>query len=121
MSLSRQYVTAATCMRFISKCLRPLLRRLFGETIMSVVYGIAIAEHDDPYVSLAEKATHIFGKITIPGQYPVESLPFLRHIPSWFPGAGFKRDALRWSEVVSAARNMPYDAAMDAFVCRLSV
>lgn len=88
---------------------------------MSVVYGITIAEHDDPYVSLAEKATDVFGKITIPGQYAVESMPFLKHIPSWFPGAGFKRDALRWSEVVLAARDTPYDAAMDAFVCHLSI
>ncbi|EIW55314.1 cytochrome P450 [Trametes versicolor FP-101664 SS1] len=114
-------VHSGQCRRFLHRLLTTpedfmsLSRQLFGETIMSVVYGIAIAEHNDPYVSLAEKATHVFGKITIPGQYPVESLPFLRHIPSWFPGAGFKRDALRWSEVVSAARNVPYDAAMDAF------
>lgn len=88
---------------------------------MAVVYGITITEHDDPYVSLAEEATNIFGKITIPGQYLVESIPLLRHVPSWLPGARFKRDALQWSEVVSASRDAPYDAAMDALVCRLSV
>ncbi|OJT02970.1 O-methylsterigmatocystin oxidoreductase [Trametes pubescens] len=109
------------CHRFLQRLLTTpddfmsLARQLFSETIMAVVYGITIAEHDDPYVSLAEKATNIFGKITMPGQYLVESMPFLRHIPSWFPGAGFKRDALQWSEVVVAARDAPYDAAMDAF------
>lgn len=93
---------------------------MFSATIMDVVYGITVTELDDPYVSLAQKATIIFSNIVVPGQYLVELLPFLKHVPSWFPGAGFKRQARQWSKTISAARNTAYDATLDAFVCRFS-
>ncbi|EIW55305.1 cytochrome P450 [Trametes versicolor FP-101664 SS1] len=84
-------------------------------TIMDVVYGITVTERDDPYVSLAQKATIIFSRIVVPGQYLVEVLPFLKHVPSQLPGAGFKRQAKQWSKTISAARNTAYDATLDAF------
>nr|BED43018.1 cytochrome P450 monooxygenase [Trametes versicolor] len=109
------------CRRFLQRLLAtpedfmPLARHVFSATIMDVVYGITVADHDDPYVSLALKAVDVFSSIVVPGQYLVESLPFLKHIPSWFPGAGFKRQAKRWSKVVRASRDAPYDVAVDAF------
>lgn len=32
------------------------------------------------------------------GAYLVDLLPFLRFIPTWFPGADFKRKAIAWAE-----------------------
>lgn len=118
LSLARQYVSASLP--------KPSLRAsepstsVFSATIMDVVYGITVTERDDPYVSLAQKATIIFSRIVVPGQYLVEVLPFLKHVPSWLPGAGFKRQAKQWSKTISAARNTAYDATLDAFVCRFS-
>nr|BED43019.1 cytochrome P450 monooxygenase [Trametes versicolor] len=109
------------CRRFLHRLLATpedflsLARHVFSATIMDVVYGITVTERDDPYVSLAQKATIIFSSIVVPGQYLVEVLPFLKHVPSWLPGAGFKRQAKQWSKTISAARNTAYDATLDAF------
>ena len=32
-------------------------------------------------------------RLGVPGAYLVETLPALRYLPSWFPGAGFQREA----------------------------
>ncbi|KAI0822975.1 O-methylsterigmatocystin oxidoreductase [Trametes gibbosa] len=110
------------CRRFLQRLLNTpedfiaLARHVFSATIMDVVYGIVVAEQNDPYVALAEKAAVIFSNMVIPGQYLVEVLPFLKHVPSWFPGAGFKRNAERWSEDIRAVRNAPYDASVNALM-----
>ncbi|KAI0631045.1 O-methylsterigmatocystin oxidoreductase [Trametes polyzona] len=96
-----------------------LARHVFSATIMDVVYGLKVSapehEHEeDPYVSLAERGTAIFSRVVVPGQYLVELVPALRHVPAWLPGAGFKRDAARWAHDVDRVRNGPYDASLDA-------
>ena len=83
---------------------------------MEVIYGITVTVEDDPYISLAETATQVFNEITVPGRFVVELLPFIRHLPSWFPGMGFKRAAAEWCESVQALRNAPFDAAINAMV-----
>ncbi|KAH9886458.1 O-methylsterigmatocystin oxidoreductase [Cubamyces lactineus] len=87
-------------------------RHMFGATSMEVVYGIAVTVEDDPYISLAENATKVFTEITVPGRFIVELLPFIRHLPSWLPGMGFKRVAANWCEDVRALRNVPFEAAV---------
>ncbi|KAI0658590.1 CyP450 monooxygenase [Cubamyces menziesii] len=84
----------------------------FGATIMGIVYGVEIADDDDKYLVIARKALDIFNDFMVPGRYLVESLHVLRHIPSWFPGAGFKRKAAAWRKDVLALRNVPFDAVM---------
>ncbi|KAI0791963.1 cytochrome P450 [Abortiporus biennis] len=37
-----------------------------------------------------------------PGAHFVEIFPWLAHVPSWFPGAGWKKNALDWHEKDSA-------------------
>ncbi|KAI0350830.1 cytochrome P450 [Trametes cingulata] len=87
----------------------PHIRHLFGATIMRIVYGIEVDDQNDRYVSVAEKGADIYIKITVPGRYLVETFPILRHLPSWFPGAGFKREAEAWKPDVLALRNAPFD------------
>ena len=41
-----------------------------------------IADLDDEYVLLAQKAVEGISVATVPGVYWVEHFPFLRHIPS---------------------------------------
>lgn len=33
----------------------------------------------------------------------------MKYVPSWFPGAGFKRDAALWKGKMEAFVNQPYD------------
>ena len=46
-----------------------------GQVIMGIAYGIDIAPHDDPYVSLAEKALQAVESASITG-WTFDMLPF---------------------------------------------
>lgn len=84
---------------------------------MDAVYGIVVAERDDPVLARAEKVTARFSNIVTPGKYLVEVLPSLRFLPSWLPGAQFKRNAEKWRPEIAAARDETFYISMDAIVC----
>jgi len=44
----------------------------------------------------------------VPGLYLVDMFPILKHLPWWFPGAGFKRQAAEWSKLPRALVEMPF-------------
>ncbi|KAF9223390.1 cytochrome P450 [Gyrodon lividus] len=63
--------------------------------IMSVVYGYETAPRDDPIINVVDRAVNLAVASIRPEVAAfLGFLPFLRHIPSWFPGASFKRTAL---------------------------
>ncbi|RDB17677.1 O-methylsterigmatocystin oxidoreductase [Hypsizygus marmoreus] len=71
------------------------IRRFSTAIIMRVAYGHQITSDDDPYIDITEHASHALGNVGAPGSTPVDYFPFLRYLPSWFPGtfyAGFARD-----------------------------
>ena len=41
----------------------------------------------------------------------------MKHIPSWFPGAQFKRDAEVWKAKMEAFVNEPFDFTKKEMVC----
>ncbi|KAJ7484805.1 cytochrome P450, partial [Mycena galericulata] len=84
------------------------LRRSAAETILSAMYGIDLQPSDDTYIALACEALESFSAAVVPGKYLVDSLPMLKHIPAWFPGAGFKRDAKEWRKLAAAMRDVPF-------------
>jgi hypothetical protein len=63
----------------------------------------------DPFVDLADKATEQFSLSTTPGAFLVDVIPLLKHVPAWFPGAGFQRTAQQWSNTLKEMVDMPYD------------
>jgi len=70
------------------------LRREAGAFILKVTYGYSILpEEIDPLVTLSESALDWFVYSTAPGKWLVDLLPFMRHIPEWLPGGGFKKTA----------------------------
>ncbi|KAI8969795.1 cytochrome P450 [Trametes punicea] len=85
------------------------IRHLFGATILRIVYGLEVADYNDKYIDIAEKGADVYINITVPGRYLVETFPFLRHLPAWFPGATFKRQAAEWEPAVLELRNAPFD------------
>lgn len=93
-----------------------VLGSVFSASIMDAVYGIVVAERDDPVLTRAEKIAATFSNIIVPGRYMVELLPSLSFLPSWLPGARFKRDAKRWRTQVIAARDETYDVFMESMV-----
>ncbi|OCH88068.1 cytochrome P450 [Obba rivulosa] len=53
-------------------------------------------------------------EVFIPGKYLIEFLPFLRHIPAWFPGAEFQRKAAKWKTQFTTMKDAPFNAARAA-------
>ncbi|KAK1227701.1 hypothetical protein PQX77_009289 [Marasmius sp. AFHP31] len=67
------------------------LRHHAAKIILSIAYGIEVLPENDPYVALAEEGVRILGTAQRPGAYLVESIPLLKYVPEWFPGAAWKR------------------------------
>ncbi|KAJ3503678.1 hypothetical protein NLJ89_g8325 [Agrocybe chaxingu] len=85
------------------------IRRTAGAIILRIAYGYDIEENHDPLVKLADEATEQFSLSTAPGGFLVNLVPPLRYLPSWFPGAGFKKTAKLWAETLNAMTNNPHD------------
>jgi len=80
-----------------------------GAIILKIAYGYTIEPHGiDPLVALAEKSFKEFGKAAVPGAWVVDMVQFLRYLPDWFPGAGFKRTARQWRATLTDLTERPY-------------
>ncbi|KAJ7229361.1 cytochrome P450, partial [Mycena rebaudengoi] len=87
------------------------LRHITGETILSVTYGIDVLPNNDPNIALAEEAMRTIRIGTSAGKFVVDAIPRLKHVPDWFPGAGFKIQAKEWSKLARASVNVPFAEA----------
>ncbi|KZT30484.1 cytochrome P450 [Neolentinus lepideus HHB14362 ss-1] len=84
------------------------VRRSAAAVVMMISYGHQIAQEGDMYVNLADDALHALGKAGIFGTYFVDYMPFLKHVPEWFPGASFKRQAKEWRKLTRAMVDVPF-------------
>ncbi|KAJ7200682.1 cytochrome P450 [Mycena haematopus] len=90
---------------------RDHLRLMPGEVMISAAYGIDSLPANDPYISLAEEATGAFSLAMVPGRFLVDSIPLLRYVPAWFPGARFKRIAREVRSLTQRLRDVPFAEA----------
>ncbi|KAE8140134.1 cytochrome P450 [Aspergillus pseudotamarii] len=80
-----------------------------GGVILKVAYGYTVEFHDhDPLVDLVSKTAFAFGRINQPTGYLVDSIPALKYLPSWFPGARFKKEAQEYRRGFDALANWPF-------------
>ncbi|EDR10167.1 uncharacterized protein LACBIDRAFT_248655 [Laccaria bicolor S238N-H82] len=84
------------------------IRHTFASSIMSVSYGLPVLEFDDPYIALAEETVRGAAEAGIPGTFLVDLLPVLKYVPSWFPGAGFKRKAAHYAAINAEVVDRPF-------------
>ncbi|KAI0683655.1 cytochrome P450 [Cerioporus squamosus] len=89
-------------------------RHLIGAMIIRVAYGLEVVGENDKYIKIAEDAMDCFNIVFQPGRYLVQTFPSLRHIPAWFPGAGFRREFAAWFPTVRKIHEVPWGAAMAA-------
>ncbi|KAK0235434.1 cytochrome P450 [Armillaria nabsnona] len=82
-------------------------RRNAGAIVLDVAYGWPVTSDDDYFVSLMEEAFSLHRQVARPGRWLVEEIPFLRFIPSWMPGAHFKRFALLVRDRMKAIEQAP--------------
>ena len=76
--------------------------------IMGIAYGIDIKESEDPYILVAEEAVALAAEAGVPGTYWVDFFPILKHIPSWFPHAGFKTKPARAKALALSMAEKPF-------------
>ena len=82
--------------------------RYTGSIILSVIYGYDVLSNDDSFVKLVESTEKAFTVGPLP-KWLVNGFPLLRHIPSWFPGAGFKRYAKAMRDKWHQVMNVPFN------------
>ena len=85
--------------------------------IMKVVYGISVESTDDLYVKIADEAMEGPVEGLVPGRFLVEFLPFLRHIPTWFPFATSQRLWAKWQASGERLKNTPFEETRAKMVC----
>jgi hypothetical protein len=83
---------------------------------MSISYGLTILESDDPYITIAEESLRGLTEAGVPGAFLVDLLPTLKHVPTWFPGAGFKRKAAHYAVVNDNLVDLPFKAVKKEMV-----
>lgn len=88
--------------------------------VLHITYGYKIKEEgNDPLVDLADKALSEFSIATTTGAFLVDLLPWLKHVPSWMPGAGFKRIAKEYNKTCDALGEVPLAWVKEQMVCLL--
>lgn len=76
---------------------------------MTISYGIKISGIDDPYIANIQEANHGLSIAATPGAFLVDLIPAMKHIPTWFPGAGFKSKAAYWAKVKQKVVELPFN------------
>ncbi|KAJ6525781.1 cytochrome P450, partial [Mycena vulgaris] len=94
------------------------LRHRAGMGILFTAYGINVQPEDDPHVDISENAFHAMACTGNRGAYLVDSLPFLKWVPDFFLGAGFKKEARELCKSVLAVPEAPYSFAKKSLIIR---
>jgi hypothetical protein len=94
---------------------------------MKVAFGYTVKE-DDAFIAIADEASRISSRAMQPGRWLVDYCPLcvltlnpidllrlmivsffvVRFVPSFFPGAGWKRQGLQWREKLQHLSEIPH-------------
>ncbi|KAJ6621636.1 cytochrome P450 [Mycena sp. CBHHK59/15] len=97
------------------------IRQHAGNVILRIVYGYEIQPEDDSYVSLADEAMKGLTQAANTGTFLVDFLPILKYVPSWLPGAGFKRKAKEWAKSSLKLRDSPFEALKESIAAGTAI
>ncbi|KAG1855207.1 cytochrome P450 [Suillus subalutaceus] len=89
------------------------IRHTAGAVILRISHGYEVKENNDPFIDLADRVVTSASQTTAPGAFMVDILPFLAKVPTWFPGAGFKRLAREWHEILEEMVSAPHKFVKD--------
>ncbi|KAG8726198.1 hypothetical protein FRC12_023616 [Ceratobasidium sp. 428] len=80
-----------------------------GSALLSAVYGYEVTSYDDELVKVVESAVNKISEAALAGNFYVNTIPWLKFVPSWLPGAAWKRTAIAWRKEIDRMVNVPYD------------
>ncbi|KAL0064462.1 hypothetical protein AAF712_008626 [Marasmius tenuissimus] len=81
---------------------------LTGSLIVRVTYGYEAKHHNDPVLELGEYVMSVLTHVVSPGTFLVDTIPWLKYVPDWMPGAGFKKQAAEWSKLYEKFNTEPF-------------
>ncbi|KAF5355940.1 hypothetical protein D9756_004268 [Leucocoprinus leucothites] len=84
-----------------------IVKQHTGTVLLKIIYGLDAGEEHAHHITTASQCAIDFLNLTLPGKFLVDSLPFLRHVPSWVPFSP-KRQAIEWCKTASKFRTLPY-------------
>ncbi|KAL4801867.1 cytochrome P450 [Aspergillus unguis] len=87
---------------------------LAGAFILRVLYGYQIDyTREDPLLCYIEETLEVLTAAVVPGTWLVDSIPALKHVPAWFPGAGFQRTAQHLRAKLQFLLDLPFAFVKD--------
>jgi cytochrome P450 len=82
--------------------------------MLDTLYGYKTSQHGtDRIVALINQVMLEFSEATVAGAWLVDLVPWLRHLPDWFPGTRFKQLARQWNKSWMSAVQAPMKFVMD--------
>ncbi|TRX88391.1 hypothetical protein FHL15_010704 [Xylaria flabelliformis] len=80
-----------------------------GSVTLRIAYGYTAESHkNDPLIDMSTDVMTKFGRAAVPGTYLVDTFPFLRNLPDWFPGTSFKELARQWERELLDVTEKPF-------------
>ncbi|KAI0331347.1 cytochrome P450 [Cubamyces sp. BRFM 1775] len=91
------------------------LKSLLAKTICAVVHGVQMEDEQALcYSRVLTEAEVGFSEVFRPGSFFVEFLPWLRHVPAWFPFTGWQKKVQLWRGQSDVMLDDPFNLARDA-------
>ncbi|KAK1765144.1 O-methylsterigmatocystin oxidoreductase [Phialemonium atrogriseum] len=85
------------------------IRKEAGAVILKIAYGYTAEPFkNDVLIDMAGDAMDKFARAGVPGAFMVDMMPFLKYLPDWIPGTGFKRIARQWGAELTDVTEKPY-------------
>ncbi|CUA71440.1 O-methylsterigmatocystin oxidoreductase [Rhizoctonia solani] len=88
-------------------------RRSVSETLLRSLYGYQTESSSDPFLVRSKELFLYLSSAPLPSKYLVNTLPSLRYVPAWCPGAGWKREVLEWRKEKESLINDIYDVGLE--------
>jgi hypothetical protein len=84
--------------------------------ILRISHGYRPKTENDELIRIADEATDQLNVLLSPRLFAVDLLPFLRHLPEWFPGGGFHKIAREWRRTLVDMTDKSYGFVLDQMV-----
>jgi hypothetical protein len=75
-----------------------------------MTYSINVRPYNDPFIKIAEDALAALAELLVPGAFLVDTIPILKYVPEWFPGAKFQTKAATMRKHAEIMRNATFSA-----------
>lgn len=88
-----------------------------GAAILQVVYGYTASEGKDSLIEKVDESMAQFSELLKFGTYLVDFFPWLRFVPEWFPGGGWKKTLRYHRKTMEEMSSIPFEMVKERMVC----